>query len=514
MRLNGLLIFGILWSIALAAEAADLVNASTAYGPVVGQREDGVLAFLGIPYAKAPTGELRFRPPAAPEPWEKPKETLQFGPTSPQTLDPLEPASLHRQDEDSLSLNVWTPALDNAKRPVVVFIHGGGFTNGGTQDPLYNGKAFARRGNVVFVSMNYRLGIFGWMYLAAIDPGYAESGNLGLLDQIAALRWIRDNIAGFGGDRDNVTIMGESAGAGCVTTLMTVPAAKGLFSKAIAESGTPSFCRTRDAADAIARRFFKIAKVHTVGELAALPLSRLIAAEKKLMKSAGWDDSRLFGPVIDGRVLPMEPFQALSEGAAKDIPLLHGTTKDETKYWNKYFWPLAYVSPRLLFLVYPELNKDIHGRKDSVIKFYRKTLKGTKGGDRTHAMLTDIFFRMPHIRLSEAQTPHAPVWMYQFTWPSPEHHGKYGCFHALELPFVLDNYDAEWQGKNPPRALITQMQDAWIAFARTGNPNHSAIPAWPQYDVTTRPTLFFGNETLVVADPDRDRRELYSTILN
>ncbi len=504
------------------------VRAESACGWVAGKvQPEGTITFLGMPFAKPPTGPLRYKPPHPPVSWLGTRQAFDFGPSSPQLEDSLEPSSLRNKSEDCLSINVWTPAVDNAKRPVLVWIHGGGFTSGGSADPMYDGVAFSRNGNLVFVSFNYRLGVLGWLYLGHLDPNYAESGNLGLLDQIEALKWIQRNIARFGGDPGNVTIMGEAAGAGSVTTLMATPLAKGLFHKVIAQSGAPSLCRNVPTAVNYANSYLSEAKADSVGKLLGMSADKLLRAYSSFRMKQGFNTGWVFGPVVGDPVLPKDPYQAITQGQASGIRLLHGTTRDEVKYWILYFLPFNWLSPESVLERFPEALRLLKGEVTAkqVIAYYRKKLKGLRDGDISHALFTDAFFWIPQVQLAEAQASHAETWMYQFTWPSPAWFGVYGSLHALELPFVFNNLNCPWAremiGTDPPIQLADMMQNAWIAFAQNGSPQHSGIPIWPAYKTAAhdpskcRATMFFDVRPgpVVRYDPSADVRSLYKGLL-
>jgi para-nitrobenzyl esterase len=494
------------------------VAAKTAQGTVEGfVTGSKTQVFLGIPYARPPRGELRFRPPQELFPWSKSREALAFGPVCPQIKNRLEPAGWLAQDEDCLTINVWTPAADGAKRPVLVWIHGGGFFEGASSRPVYDGESFARRGDIVFVSMNYRVGVLGFLYLDGLDRSLAGSGNLGFQDQIASLKWVKANIAAFGGDPDNVTIMGESAGSFSVTTLMTLPSAKGLFNKVIAESGVPILNRTPGFAARETARFMELAGVDSIEELRALPVENVLKAQERLMNDASIGAERLFMPVLDGAVISRDPMQALMDGAGAGIPLLHGTTEDEFRFWI-YVEPLIVLaSPDFLLNQAPELKAQLGGSKDRIIEHYKKTRPSLSSGDIAMAIAGDMVFLIPHIRLAEAQAKHAKSYMYLFRWDSPVQDGKYGSHHGLEVPFVFrtiyaENYQ-EFLGENPPLPLSEKMQDAWIAFVRTGNPGITGLPEWPVYDTTRRATMLLDSEPKLADDPQKDIRLIYKGVL-
>jgi para-nitrobenzyl esterase len=319
--------------------------ATTSVGRFAGRHREGVLEFLGIRYGAAPVGALRFRPPVPTGYVAGVQPAKAFAPAPPQPPDIEEQASTAPQSEDCLFLNVFTPSL-SGHRPVLVFIHGGGWTNGGTVDPWYDGAHLAQRGDIVVVTVGYRLGPLGFLDLSAIGgPDYAGSGNLGILDQRLALGWVRDHVADFGGDPDQITICGESAGAQSVAVHLALPDSRALFRRVIAESGALSLLHSQASARATTEQFVKLAGVSDVAGLLALSQAQILDAENRLVQSTSFSDL-LFGPVIDGVVVPEPPLHAIARGDAAGIPLLTGTTHDETKYWYFYDDWLAGVAPR------------------------------------------------------------------------------------------------------------------------------------------------------------------------
>ena len=490
------------------------VVASTAAGRVAGRVEaDGLKSFLGIPYAKPMVGDLRFAKPQPPQRWPGVYPALAFGPVFPQIFDKTEPSSLYFQDEDCLRLNVWTPAVDTAKRPVMVFIHGGGYIWGSSADPLYDCGNLTRRGNVVTVNLNYRMGALGYLDLSAVGGAeYLDSGNLGVLDQVAALQWVRDNIANFGGDPANVTVFGESAGAGSISTLLTVKEAQGLFHRAIVESGAFRITHSKEYALSVTRHFMEVTGVSDIKGLKALSPADILKAQEKLIKEAGVACDRLFAPVRDGRIVPEDPLEAIRKGCARDVDLLTGTTEDEARFWIKYEPLLPYTPASIMLSFTPDTKVWPTSMRDAVIAHYRDKMPEAKGGDVGLAIATDFFFRMPQIHLAEAQANFGHTWMYLFTWDSPVESGVYESEHALELRFVFNNLDAE-VGTNPPLGLVDAMQDSWIAFAKTGNPNHGGLPVWPKYTTDRRATMIFDETCKVVDDPGKEDRLFWEAIL-
>lgn len=497
--------------------ARAFVVVPTTHGAVAGyQADNGLQVFLGIPYAQPPVGRLRFAPPQPMATWDYVRPAYLFGPSCPQSRDEFEPGSLLYQDEDCLSLNIWTPGADAGRRPVIVYIHGGGFVEGGTGDPLYNGANIARRGDIVYASVNYRVGPFGFLALDAFGPEFAGSGCLALQDQIAGLAWIKQNIARFGGDPDNITIMGESAGSASVMFLMVSPQAKGLFHKAIAQSGAINLARTQAQAAAYTQRFLALAGVTNVEGLRALTSQRLVAVSEKLLEQAGFESDLVFAPVLDGVVIPTDPSRAFADGAAAGIPFLNGTNYHEYRYWLNYFPALQYIPSGILLSFAPRTIAALGDKREEVLNYYRKERPDPGRGGVTFGLAADMMFRVPHIRVSDLQSAHAPVWMYRFDWKS-QVSDAFGACHAIEVPFVLGNFDSPTShqivGPNPPRELSETMMLAWIAFARSGNPNHSGMAAWPSYDTARRATMIFNTRSAVQDDPDRAARLLYQGIL-
>jgi len=505
-----------------SSAAPQITSAETSLGVANGfVTDEGVVAFLGLPFAEAPVGELRFRPPVPVESWDSPLDASEFGPACPQPVEPGQ-ALYQNQSEDCLTLNVWTPSADGGKRPVMVWVHGGGWVYEGTEDPLYSGAKLAARGDVVVVSMEYRLGAFGFSHFEDIEG----SGNAGLLDQALAFEWVHDQIAAFGGDPDNVTLFGESAGGMSATALMAMPRAKGLFHKAIAQSGAGGTAREAAYAKAVADKFLAAAGVSDVAELSEMTTAELLAAQDLLIEDAFLEDL-LFGTVVDGVVVPEPPIQAIAKGSAAGVPLLTGTTKDETRLWIIYVDLLANVPLNVVLSFVPSGARAIPDGKtvQDVIDLYAANRTGAEPGVVTHAAGTDIFFRLPAIRLVEAQLAHQPnnTFLYRFDWPPPAPaYPEYdlGAPHASELAFMFgtpEGWTEIYGTGGIPNELRDQMMDAWIAFAKTGDPNHPNMPSWPAYDTTDRPTLLFdttdaGPLTELVNDPAGDERAFWDGV--
>ncbi len=488
--------------------------ASTRYGQVRGQIRDGVASFLGIPYAASPTGELRFAAPEPPRPWAGVREATAYGPTPPKPAYPAPfDAVLPEPDvpgDDWLNLNIWAPQDLAGDRPVLVWIHGGAFSNGNNAIPMYDGHAFARDG-VVFVAINYRLGAEGFALLPDAPP------NRGLLDQLAALEWVRDNIGAFGGDPAKVTIAGESAGAMSVITLLAMPKAAGLFSGVIAESGAVQ--AAADPADAalvsaeLGLALGDALKQNDVSAagIAEIDLETLMAAQVSVRDAlAAVPDPARFGPtivassmafipVIDGDVLPEHPMAAIAAGSGADVPLLIGTNSEEFRFFLVPPGTIDAISPELLGAMAATF-----GATDEVISRYQANRRDASAGDVFAALLTDRFFRLPAIAVADVRSGGpAPTYFYEFAWGNP----PIGAGHAMEIPFVFDNLSSSdissLIGANPPADVATDMHAAWVAFAR------DADPGWPAFDGSRPVRVFDTGGGSIELDPRGDERAIW-----
>ncbi|MGA8682042.1 MAG: carboxylesterase/lipase family protein [Acidimicrobiales bacterium] len=484
----------------------------TRHGRIRGTDEDGLVVFRGVPYAAAPVGHRRFRPPQPPQDWSDVRQANSFGPMCPQPpaagLESI-PGDPTEQSEDCLTLNIWTPGLEGAKRPVMVFLHGGGFVSGSSSVAVYHGAALARLG-VVVVTLNYRLGVLGWLahpVLTAPDDG-GGFGNWGLRDQIAALGFVREDAARFGGDPANVTIFGESAGAMCVAALLAAPEARSLFRRAILQSGAATAVGASEAirvAEALATEL-GIDKLSREA-LLARPVEDLLAAQQAV-GAAQQASGMPFQPVVDGGVLLRHPAAAVADGSAEGADLLVGTNRDE---WALFTFGASSVheidEARLLRLVRSTIRAA--GLAESIpaeefIDVHRKA-RAARGEavdppSLYTALGTDWVFRVPAMRLLTAQTSHrGRAYAYLFDWETPFGGGGLGSCHALELPFVFGTADnpfvALFSGSGPEvEALSESMRAAWVAFARTGDPSAGApaVRDWPTYTATKRETMRLG----------------------
>jgi para-nitrobenzyl esterase len=425
-------------------------------------------------------------------------------------------------DEDCLTLNVYTPAADDGRRPVMVWIHGGGFVIGSGSQAIYDGGPLVRRGDVVVVTVNYRLGPLGFLHLADLCPDLEGAvGNAGIRDQVAALEWVRENIAAFGGDPDNVTIFGESAGGMSVGTLLGMPSARALFRRAILQSGAAHNVHTRETATEVARHFLEelgMAPSEATGALRALPPDKLLDTHQQTVLKLGTTLGLLaFQPLVDGDSLPEPPLAAVRDGHADGVDLLIGTASDEWKLFG-------FLDPDLAKLDEPSLVKRLSAQLDGdaeaaqrVLTAYRGARPGASPKDLFFALETDRVFRIPAVRVAEAQQRHeGRVFMYEFTWASPAMGGALGACHAIELPFVFGQTGMEGgemfvgAGPEADRLAGTTMDD-WLAFARSGDPSHPGLPAghWPVYDVERRATMRLGREVAVDDDPGSSEREVW-----
>jgi para-nitrobenzyl esterase len=509
----------------------EAITVETTGGRLRGTSAGDLHVFRGIPYSSAPLGRRRFQPPAAPAPWSGVRDCTSFGARSIQPaaglglapeigalllLAPPPPMS-----EDCLFLNISTPALsDGRKRPVMVWLHGGAFISGSGASPLYDGSSLARREDVVVVTLNHRLGLLGYLYLAELGGGSFEaSGNAGMLDIVAALRWLRDNIAAFGGDPGNVTLFGESGGGAKISVLMAMPAARGLFHKAIIQSGPAVEMMAPADATAVARRVMEQLGLDPKKPEALLEsrVEDLLESQGVILRSRGPLDFAKrrkigFNPVVDGRHLPGGPFAPAAPAISAGIPMMIGTNKDEMAlFFGLASWLEKPGEADLQRLA----ERAIGERAPAVVAAYRRARPDASPRDLFIAITSDQGMRIPSLLMADRKLAQnaAPVYVYLFTWETPALDGRLKSCHALEIPFVFETVEkaARFTGGSPASlGLARTMSRSWAAFARSGNPNHDGLPPWPVYSSERRPTMIFDERCRVEEDPLGDERRAWN----
>jgi para-nitrobenzyl esterase len=496
---------------AYAAKAADPAPVvRTTYGQIRGYNDGTVKVFKGVPYGASTAGTNRWLPAQPPAPWKGIRDTTRPGALSPQLFGapmPEETAMLQRgpMSEDMLTLNIYTPAIGRhaGTHPVMVWFHGGGFTGGGGSATSYNGHNLAAKDGIVFVTVTHRLNVFGFLYLADLfGPAYADSGNVGILDAVAALRWVRDNIASFGGDADNVTILGQSGGGAKVTTLMAMPAAKGLFRHAIAESGAAIRALPRTQAAANARRLIDALGVKSIAELQAVPQDTVEDA---------WNALHLpSGPVVDGRSLFFNPFDPVAPEISRNVPLMVGTTETEA-----VFMPTTPVDPIDDTTLRSDVKNFLHASDadtDRMLQAFRNAYPGKDNTYLFQLLASQASFQEGSTTLAERKADQggAPVYMYYFTHHLTVRDGKLHAPHTAEIPFALDSLASSGPIVGPvtpeKQALADAVSAAWVNFARTGDPNNPKIPTWPAFDTHQRAVMIIDDQWRAVNDPLHDTR--------
>jgi para-nitrobenzyl esterase len=502
---------------------ANVAVANTEYGKVRGYIHNTVYTYKGIPYAQA----KRFEAPQKPASWQNIRSSMTYGPVAPLT-DPTttvqdESEFVYNHDwgytsEDCLRLNIWTKGLaDGKKRPVMFWIHGGGFTAGSSEElPSYDGENLSKKGDVVVVSINHRLNVLGFLDLSAYGDKYKHAANVSMLDIVAALQWVKENIADFGGDPNNVTIFGQSGGGAKVNTLMAMPSAKGLFQKAVNESGAfRSDMIDKTITQQVAAEVLKALNLqpNQVDSLQTVPYATLSAAGKKALQVVG-DKLRAegkqtgllgfglgWGPSVDGEDIPYQLFSTEALNLSKDVPLLIGTVKNE--FMTSLFTGRSNASA-------DSVMSYIKSRYGAKADAYVAAVKAAYPNDTkpTDLMDVDVLFRPGAVEEANIKSAlnAAPVYMYLFTWQSPVMDGKYKAVHCSELPFVFNNIARCEQmtgGTKEAYALAEKVSDAWINFARNGNPNAKSLPNWPAYNTTNTATMHFDNKCEVKPQMDK-----------
>jgi para-nitrobenzyl esterase len=499
----------------------------TASGALCGVLEGGIYRFRGIPYGEPTGGARRFLAPRKAAPWSGVRTAFEYGPDAPQSRSP-EPGAEGQNNlrrppaEDCLVLNVWTPGLaDGAQRPVLFWCHGGGFVSGSGSGRLYSGERLAQRGDVVVVSINHRLGALGFLPLCDVDPAAQDSLNVGMLDIVLALEWVRDHIAQFGGDPRNVTIFGESGGGRKVAALLAMPIARGLFQRAAIQSGPAVFLNEREAVQRLAEMLLAELGIteNPLRSLQQRPLEDILRAQEALMRKLGRSARGLpltFAPVVDGTLLPQHPFHPEAPAISDDIPLMVGYNHTEATLWMGR-------DPDLLALDEAGLERRIGALRGEdarrMIALYRDAYPGASCSDLLAYIATGARrYPLDSIALAErkARRAKAPVYLYTLTWRTPASRGALRTPHALDIPFVFDNVEAAGRfvgSGEAPQRMAEAMSSTWLAFARTGDPNNDAIPRWPQYSAQTREQLIFDLPCRVERDFGRVEREAWGPVL-
>ncbi|MGI9431740.1 MAG: carboxylesterase/lipase family protein [Myxococcota bacterium] len=503
----------------------------TGQGRLVGSENKGILLFRGVPYAQPPVGKRRFRPPEPPEPWAGERDASETGASAPQSGALPGPVGRFvgagsRRSEDCLYLNVWTPGLDDARRPVLVWIHGGAFVLGSGSVPLYSGRRLANRGDVVVVTINYRLGALGFLHLDLLRGDTTGASNLGIRDQVAALRWVREHISEFGGDPENVTIFGESAGGMSVGSLLGVPEAREHVHRAILQSGAAHNVSSAERASRVAEVFLEEVGLPTStgdGDLERLPVEQILSAQAAAARKLGIIHGTLpWQPAVDGGFLPDQPLAQVRAGHAAKIPLLIGTNRDEWKLFSFLDRATQRMDDdalrRRVERLVPKNDDDGVAWADRAIEVYRTARAGRSRSPVAlwNAIQSDRVFRYPAQRLAELQAEHQPqTFKYLFEWTPRLGGRRVGACHALEIPFVFGTLRHPLVRPvlgtgSEARGLSRSMQESWLSFARSGRPEAVELPEWEPYEPGRRATLVLGQRSHVAFAPAEDERRFWS----
>lgn len=484
----------------------------TKKGKIIGEKEGNLIVFKGVPYAEPPTGPLRWQPPMEKKTYEEIVEAKSYGCVCPQPEFEFFKGMAFRekQSEDCLYLNIYTPGIDGKKRPVMIWIHGGAFVMGSSSYPLYRKGKLSIRSDVVTVTINYRLGPFGFLRLKDITGGKIDStGNEGLLDQILAIKWVKENIEFFGGDPENITLFGESAGAVSIACILAMDGTLDLFQKIIMQSANPEAVFEKSKSNQYAKNFLECLNLNErdVEKLRSISCEELVLAEEELLKKTG--EITVFSPNVDGEYLKYRP--ADIQGIKKSsIPLLIGTNLNE---WNFFYL----TDPKIQKMDMEDVRKIIQmsfpGKKADMILNYYYNRQKSYPWEIYCQFMTDTFFLLPTIRFVEKWISFDfPVFFYLFEWPSPYLEGKLGACHTLELGFLFGNYDERFFGKGKEAdELSRKMQDAWTSFARFGDPSCESIGEWPDYRKEKK-VMILGKECYLKEDPHREKVEFYSSL--
>jgi para-nitrobenzyl esterase len=507
----------------LKGQDSKFAVAETTFGKIRGVDNNGIKTFKGIPYGASTAGPNRFMAPADPAAWTGVRDALEYGHSAPQRDPAAAPpaagglsvsgSNLPAEGEDCLVLNVWTPAVnDGRKRPVMFWCHGGGFATGSGSSPDNDGTNLARRGDVVVVTINHRLNVLGFANFSEFSTDFAASGDTGMMDIVQALKWVRANIPHFGGDPNTVMIFGQSGGGRKVETLLAMPSAKGLFHRATIESGAALQVTSRDLAIQNAERLLSKLGISkdNVHELQKLPVDRIMAAYFAVVRESPLVDQSIggFAPTVDGKILPQHPFQPSASTVSADVPVMIGCTRTEMTLFSAN-------DPAAFKLDEDGLRtriKDLLGAQSQpMIDLYRKLNAGAAPSDIFFLIASDYRYGAPTMKIAErrAALGKGKVYLYYFTWETPVQGGRLKSPHTMEIPFAFDNVKISERltgGGPEAMALADKLSDAWIAFARTGNPNTPKLPHWPEFTAKDRATMVINNASKVVNDPLREQR--------
>jgi para-nitrobenzyl esterase len=503
-----------------SSRAADaFVVAETTFGRIRGVDTDGIKIFKGVRYGASTAGRNRFMPPVDPAKWTGVRDALAFGPSAPQR-EPgtraaasnlaVAAAGLPPEGEDCLVLNIWTPAVnDGRKRPVMLWCHGGGFATGSGSSPGTDGTNLARRGDVVVVTINHRINVLGFTFLEDFGGrDFARSGDVGMLDIVHALEWVRENIAQFGGDPNMVTVFGQSGGGRKVATLLAMPSARGLFHRAIIESGATIRLVDREQATRVASELLTTLGLNKsqLRELQTLPVDRIMSAYFATVRRMNVDQMTMgFSPTVDGAIVPQHPFHPTASAVSPNVPLMIGSTRTElTSSADAAAFTLSEDGLRA------RIQELLGAGSARVIDVYRKTNPGATPSDLFFLIASDHRYSGPVMKIAErrAALARGPVYLYYFRWETPIEGGRLKSPHTIEIPFVFDNVKTSRLTSSSPDApaLADKVSDAWIAFARKGDPNTAKLPRWPAFNASERPTMVFDNQSRVQNDPIREER--------
>ena len=489
----------------------------TTHGRVRGEWRQSVAVFKGIPYGASTAGGGRFRRPTETEPWTGIRDALELGHRSPQFQNAVVPEFgimnlTEPSGEDCLCLNIWTAALgDDERRPVMVWLHGGAYMAGSGGWTCYDGTRLAARHGAVLVTLNHRLNVFGYLHLAELgQPRFAEASNLGMLDIVLALEWVQRNIERFGGDPDSVTVFGQSGGASKVSTLLAMPAARGLFHKAIVQSGSQVTGLSHDEARDTAQRY-----LDTLG-LSTKTAERILSLPYDELRDAIPKGRFALAPLVDGTTLPAHPFDPVASAVAANVPLLIGSTETEVT-WDTATQYDPLEGADLVRQVSRKLGCSAPAAA-SLIDVYRRRRPHADGLDLYFMIATDAsaFRRGPDIQAERrAALAAAPVFKYYFEWYSPVRQGRLRAMHTMDIPFVFDNLELARSltgDPAPAQPLADRMAAAWVAFARSGDPNHAALPRWPAFDAEHESTMVLNRECRVVEHLHAEERAALAAI--